>query len=272
MNCSFCKQVLKTKWQKKFCSKSCAAKCNNVARTIYKVMHCSVCNKEVNLPVSDKRKTFRCRGCVVLVKPKQPKVLKPEVTTCNTCNKSFPRKYTRRYCSVNCKKQATRKHSKTCSNCNKNYKSERSNSKFCSHSCRSVFLKLHIHAHKKSGLSRSKIELFIENKLRADFSDLNIFFNDKSTIGSELDIYIPELKMAFELNGVFHYIPIYGENTLQKIQNRDLSKIKICEQRGIELITVNLGNCNFTKRYAEYVYKKIYSLINKNKNRIMWAI
>ena len=70
---------------------------------------------------------------------------------------------------------------------------------------------------KTHGTRRSKLECFIEKKLSELYPDLTIHYNQKDTINSELDIYIPSFKLAFELNGIFHYEPIYGEEKLNQI-------------------------------------------------------
>jgi hypothetical protein len=270
MKCCNCKENLIGKWKKKFCSQSCAAKFNNVARTKMKNVLCYICNKEFLISEKNKNKKNKCSNC-----PKQERKIKTNKSlyvNCKECKTLFISKANRKYCSVFCKTQSVKKYHKICKKCNIEYKAETKKSKFCSRSCRSLFLELHTYAHNKSGLSRSKIEKYVEDRLLTDFSDLKIIFNDKNTIGSELDIYIPELRMAFELNGVFHYIPIYGKDTLEKIQNRDKNKNIICEQIGIELITINLGDCNFSKTYAKYIYQQIFKLIDQNKNRLKWAV
>lgn len=269
MKCCNCKEDLNGKWQKKFCNQSCAAKFNNVFRTKRKNVLCFICNKEFLVSEKNKNKKNRCSNCP---KPKRNiKIPKTVYSECKECGVNFISKYNRRYCGDFCKKQSTKKYHKICQKCNTEYKAETSDSKFCSHSCRSLSLKLHAYAHNKSGLSRSKIEKYVEDNLRSDFLDLDIIFNDKNTIGSELDIYIPDLMMAFELNGIFHYIPIYGEGTLEKIQNRDKNKAIMCEKLGIELITINLGNCKFTKNYAKNIYEEIFKIVDKNKKRKMWV-
>ena len=84
---------------------------------------------------------------------------------------------------------------------------------FCSRSCSATFN----NKNKTYGTRRSKLEVFLEKELIKLYPDLLFHFNRKDTINSELDIYIPSLKLAFELNGIFHYEPIYGDNKLSPL-------------------------------------------------------
>jgi hypothetical protein len=88
---------------------------------------------------------------------------------------------------------------------------------------------------------------------------LDFHFNRKDAINSELDIYIPSLKLAFELNGIFHYQPIYGPEKLAQIQNNDTRKGQACLERGIELHTID--NCSM-KRFNENKAIIFYNIIN----------
>jgi hypothetical protein len=98
---------------------------------------------------------------------------------------------------------------------------------FCSRSCSTKYQ----NSHKTAGYRRSKLEIYIESQLKIDFPELNILANDISTINAELDIFLPELKLAFELNGIFHYEPIYGHDKLERTQNNDQQKIvKMCRK------------------------------------------
>ncbi|MDG1949791.1 MAG: hypothetical protein P8J32_03125 [bacterium] len=106
---------------------------------------------------------------------------------------------------------------------------------FCSRSCSATFN----NRNKNYGTRRSKLESWIESKLIQDFPDIKLHFNQSDAIGSELDIYIPSLRLAFELNGIFHYKPIFGEEKLNKIKNNDKSKKQACDKLGIELVTID---------------------------------
>jgi hypothetical protein len=94
----------------------------------------------------------------------------------------------------------------TCANCEKTFairlstkKQSKSGNNFCSKSCAGTYN----NTHKTKGNRRSKLEAWLEKQLTNKYPLLNILYNHKEIINSELDIYIPSLKIAFELNGIF---------------------------------------------------------------------
>ena len=89
------------------------------------------------------------------------------------------------------------------------------------------------------GTRRSKLEVWLEARLRELYPSLTLLPNDKTTINSELDFYFPDLKLAFELNGIFHYEPIYGAEKLASIQNNDHRKFAACIERDISLCIID---------------------------------
>jgi hypothetical protein len=81
-------------------------------------------------------------------------------------------------------------------------------------------------------------------RLSEVYKGLPVLYNDRKTLpdGLELDIYVPSLQLAFELNGPAHYQPIYGADALKKIQEKDKLKKIYCEERGIELLVVDISD------------------------------
>ena len=78
---------------------------------------------------------------------------------------------------------------------------------FCGHKCAAIYH----NKNKTYGSRRSKLENYLEENIRQYFEYLNVKYNDVTTINSELDIYIPSLKLAIQINGPLHFTPIYGD-------------------------------------------------------------
>ena len=89
---------------------------------------------------------------------------------------------------------------------------------------------------------------------------LRINYNEINTINAELDIYIPSLKLAFELNGIFHYEPIFGNKKLVKTQNNDQRKFIACAELGISLCVIDTTSLKYFK---EDNAKKFLNIITK---------
>jgi len=100
--------------------------------------------------------------------------------------------------------------------------------------------------------NRSQAESQTINLLRFQFKKLTILPNDKTAIGKELDLYLPEFKVAIEIDGITHWKPIFGEETLQRTIKADQRKDLLCEQAGIKLIRIKLPE----KSGDTYIYLK----------------
>lgn len=136
-----------------------------------------------------------------------------------------------------------------CENCGKefvrNYKEYiRSKNHFCSQSCSATYN----NKHKTSGTRRSKLESYLEKELLKLYPNIEFIFNGKDIINSELDIFIPKYNLAFELNGIFHYKPIYGEDKFERIQNNDKEKLLLCEEKDIKLYVIDTSNQKHFKK------------------------
>jgi len=165
-----------------------------------------------------------------------------------------------RFCSKQCfGKNSKKEISLECSNCKKEVFKKRSQIKrsksgnvFCSSSCAATFN----NKNKTTGTRRSKIEIWIENELKKEYK-FEIIFNGKEVINSELDIYIPSLNIAFELNGIFHYNAIYGKDKLDNIKNNDNKKIKSCLEKKIELYVIDITGSKSFKPERDIKYLDI---------------
>jgi len=75
----------------------------------------------------------------------------------------------------------------------------------------------------------------------------------------ELDIYLPDLKLAFEFNGLFWH------NELSKSNNYHLEKTELAENQGIKLVHIYEDDWIYKQ---EIVKSRILNLLNKTPNKI----
>ena len=134
---------------------------------------------------------------------------------------------------------------------------------FCSRSCGAIYN----NAHKEHGYTRSRLEVWLEQQLIIKYPQLIFHFNKKDTIQSELDIYIPSLKLAFELNGIFHYEPIFSQAKLKATQNNDSRKFQACLEHSIELCIIDSSKQKrFTEKSSLLYMNIITQIINTKLN------
>lgn len=178
-----------------------------------------------------------CENCGAIFKRSKKNIY----TAMNKCKKTF--------CSELCRDKANNlSQTIECDWCHKLFikkknQIEKSKHNFCSHSCSCTYQ----NTHKTTGTRRSKLECWLEIELTKMFPNLEILYNNKETINSELDIYIPSLSLAFELNGIYHYEPIHGPEKLTSIKNNDTRKFQACIEKNIELCIIDSSQLNYFK-------------------------
>jgi len=107
--------------------------------------------------------------------------------------------------------------------------------------------------------SKSGLEVQFKDFIFSNYTD-SIFYNSRSIISPlELDIYIPELKIAFEFNG------IWWHNEINKENNYHLNKTELCEQQGIQLMHIFEDDW----LYKQEIFKSmILNKLNKSSIKI----
>jgi len=105
-----------------------------------------------------------------------------------------------------------------------------------------------------SFLEKQIIQFFTENY------DGFVILNDRKIIPPlEVDIYLPDLRLAFEFNG------LYWHNELLVGKNYHLNKTKLCEEKGIHLIHIYEDDWLFK---TDIVKSRILNLLGKTERKI----
>lgn len=198
---------------------------------------------------------------------------------CEYCGKIFFRdiahaiRRDHNFCCHKCSTEFSRSAQElTCPVCNREFKrllnqikKSKSGISFCSRSCAATYN----NQHKTTGTRVSKLELWLQEKLTEFYPNLEILFNQKDTIESELDIYIPSLKLAFELNGIFHYEPIFGDKKFGQIQNNDQRKFAACSEHNISLCIIDVSKqVYFIEKTSMQFLDIIKNIIEQNLQQI----
>ena len=132
---------------------------------------------------------------------------------------------------------------------------------FCSRTCSGVYF----NAHKKHGYRRSKLEKEMERVITEKYPQFEVHYNRRDTILAELDIYIPYLKLAFEINGIFHYEPIYGEDQFNRIKTNDHRRMLACAEKEIELCLIDSSGLKSMKPTEVAKYLNIVTSVIDSK-------
>lgn len=114
----------------------------------------------------------------------------------------------------------------------------------------------------------SKAERFVLNALTdAGFTPV---FHTKDIIQSqslEIDIFLPEIKTAIEIDGPSHFLPIWGEEKLEKQQRSDSSKQGLILKEGYAIIRVRQLDRNMTQYRLNATAAAVCEIANEIKKK-----
>ena len=112
----------------------------------------------------------------------------------------------------------------------------------------------------------SKLEQFFQQELQNEGFSVRMHELIIPAENLEIDLYIPELKTIIEVDGPSHFLPIWGEEKLQKQINADLRKSGALLSKGYVVIRVkSLGQESLAKR--EELIKCVIEQLNNIKKK-----
>jgi very-short-patch-repair endonuclease len=115
----------------------------------------------------------------------------------------------------------------------------------------------------------SKLEKFLLNELinnghKVTFHEEHVLSNTKL----QIDLMIPSLNLAIEIDGPSHFAPIWGSDTLNKNIKYDQKKEGLIIGKGLRLIRIKQTK-DYSKSRALLVYDKLKDVIDKISNNIL---
>lgn len=112
----------------------------------------------------------------------------------------------------------------------------------------------------------SRIEKCLHNFLVSkeyliSFHEKRVLYNKKF----EIDIFIPRMGIAIELDGPAHFFPVWGEETLAKRVLADKRKTELILGSGLKLIRVKYFNSHVSQKLEREMCTKVLAVLKDKK-------
>jgi hypothetical protein len=126
-------------------------------------------------------------------------------------------------------------------------------------------LKMANNAVREASKVGSKLEHYILNELikngyKIDFHKEQILSNTKL----QLDLFVPSLNIAIEVDGPSHFLPVWGEDSLKKNIKYDNKKSGLIIGKGLKLIRIKQKH-DFSNARASIVVDNIITILSDTK-------
>lgn len=115
----------------------------------------------------------------------------------------------------------------------------------------------------KAGKEGSKLEKFL--KIELSKKGFSIEVHKKNLIPNEnleIDMYIPSCKAIIEIDGPSHFLPIWGEEKLQKQIKADANKTGLVLSKGFVVIRIKHLSNSLSLHDRHYLKDKIADMLN----------
>lgn len=118
---------------------------------------------------------------------------------------------------------------------------------------------------RNAGKVGSKLEKFLFNNLLADGYKVD-FHKEQFLLNTKLqiDIFLPELNVAIEVDGPSHFLPVWGQDTLDKNIKYDNKKTGLILGKGFVLIRVKQTR-EFSKARSSLLYTQLKNTVQNIK-------
>lgn len=120
---------------------------------------------------------------------------------------------------------------------------------------------------RQSSKTGSKLEKYLLNRLlndgwKVDFHKEQMLLNTKL----QIDLFLPTINTAIEVDGPSHFLPVWGEDSLQKNIKYDNKKNGLILGKGLALVRIKQVK-DFSPTRADLIYDRLAQALNQIKNK-----
>jgi len=112
----------------------------------------------------------------------------------------------------------------------------------------------------------SKLERFLLDRLLQD--GFKVDFHKEQTLSNtklQIDLFLPTMNVAIEVDGPSHFLPVWGEDALAKNISYDHKKEGLILGKGLVLIRIKQIK-DFSKTRSELIYKDLKIILDQIQN------
>jgi|TARA_R100000808_G_scaffold2804_3_gene10510 very-short-patch-repair endonuclease len=121
---------------------------------------------------------------------------------------------------------------------------------------------------RRAGKEGSKMEKFLHRELTE--RGFYVIFHKKGLVPNErleVDLFLPELKVAIEIDGPSHFFPIWGESNLQKHIRADAHKSGLLLKAGYVVLRVKHLTKSVSKKSQRTVLEAVLGCLATIENK-----
>lgn len=120
---------------------------------------------------------------------------------------------------------------------------------------------------RQSSKTGSKLEKYLLNKLlhdgwKVEFHKEQMLLNTKL----QIDLFLPTINTAIEVDGPSHFLPVWGDDSLQKNIKYDNKKNGLILGKGLALVRIKQVK-DFSPARADLIYERLSQALNQIKNK-----